>query len=96
MYKAVGTTFVAKNTKRMLLNLRSKSVSYPNTWSFWGGKIEKGEEPIDALRREMNEEIGLFVKINGFRGAFPWAANYDSFENNNSLADYIGYGVSNN
>ena len=59
MYKAVGTTFVAKNTRRMLLNLRCKSVSYPNTWSFWGGKIEKGEQPIDALRRELTEEIGF-------------------------------------
>ena len=50
MYKAVGTTFVAKNTKRMLLNLRSKNVSYPNTWSFWGGKIEKGEEALAFFR----------------------------------------------
>ena len=59
MYKAVGTTFVARDTKRMLLNLRSKSVSFPHTWSFWGGKIEKGEQPMDALRREMKEEIGF-------------------------------------
>jgi|TARA_B100000073_G_C23658895_1_gene543692 8-oxo-dGTP pyrophosphatase MutT (NUDIX family) len=63
MYKAVGTTFVAKNTKRMLLNLRSKSVSYPHTWSFWGGKIEKGEQPIDALRRELTEEMGFVPQM---------------------------------
>jgi 8-oxo-dGTP pyrophosphatase MutT (NUDIX family) len=63
MYKAVGTTFVAKDTKRMLLNLRSSKVSYPFTWSFWGGKIEKDEQPIDALRRELKEEIGFVPPI---------------------------------
>ena len=63
MYKAVGTTFVAKDTKRMLLNLRSNNVSYPYTWSFWGGKIEKNEEPMDALRRELKEEIGFVPPI---------------------------------
>ena len=59
MYTAVGTTFIAKDTKRILLNLRSEEVSYPNTWSFWGGKIEKGELPLDALRRELKEEMGF-------------------------------------
>ena len=58
MYTAVGTTFVAQDTGRMLLNLRSNDVSYPHTWSFWGGKIEKGEQPLDALRRELKEEMG--------------------------------------
>jgi len=59
MYTAVGTTFIAKDTKRILLNLRSEEVSYPNTWSFWGGKIEKNELPLDALRRELKEEMGF-------------------------------------
>ena len=59
MYTAVGTTFVAQDTGRMLLNLRSNDVSYPHTWSFWGGKIEKGEQPLDALRRELKEEMGF-------------------------------------
>lgn len=59
MYKAVGTTFLSKSTGRMLLNLRSNKVSYPHTWSFWGGKIEKNEEPLEALRRELKEEMGF-------------------------------------
>ena len=28
------------------------------------------------------------VLLQGFRGAFPWAANYDSWNNNNTLATY--------
>tara|TARA_E500000331_G_C16731399_1_gene486830 strand:- start:27 stop:446 length:420 start_codon:yes stop_codon:yes gene_type:complete len=63
MYKAVGTTFIVKSTNRMLLNLRSGKVSYPYTWSFWGGKIEKDEQPMDALRRELQEEMGFVPPI---------------------------------
>jgi 8-oxo-dGTP pyrophosphatase MutT (NUDIX family) len=59
MYKAVGTTFLSKETGRILLNLRSGKVKYPHTWSFWGGKIEKNEEVLDALRRELKEEMGF-------------------------------------
>ena len=63
MYTAVGTTFVAQDTGRMLLNLRSNDVSYPHTWSFWGGKIEKGEIASTAAIRECLEETGLHISI---------------------------------
>ncbi len=33
-----------------------------------GGKIESGEDPIDALKREVKEEVGLEVKVKGCLG----------------------------
>ena len=41
-----------------MLQQRSKTVSHPLTWSFWGGKSEKKERPIETLLRECREEMG--------------------------------------
>ena len=35
--------------------------SYPDTWSFPGGHVEKGETLKCALARELSEEIGIQV-----------------------------------
>jgi 8-oxo-dGTP diphosphatase len=58
MISASGGCFLAINTGRIMLQQRSKHVSHPYTWSFWGGKAEDDERPIETLIRECKEEIG--------------------------------------
>ena len=47
------------------------------------------------IGKEMNFNIGRLIKNHGFGGAFPWAANYDSFAYNNSLIPWLYRGLYN-
>lgn len=57
----VGAVVVRDGT--ILSAQRSQSMSLPGMWEFPGGKIEAGETPQQALRREMQEELLCVVEI---------------------------------
>lgn len=46
-------------------------------WEFPGGKIEKGENPKDALVREIQEELNATIKVNDYFMSVEH--QYDSF-----------------
>ena len=56
--------FVLEDEKgRLLIQHRSKDAKrHPNYWGFFGGGIEEGETPEDAVKREAKEELGLDLK----------------------------------
>lgn len=56
--QGAGCIILAKNTKRILLPLRSNAVEQPNTWGTWGGAIDSNEDPQEAAKREVKEEAG--------------------------------------
>jgi len=47
----------------ILICQRTRHQSQPLKWEFPGGKIEFGEQPRDALRRELEEELGIQAEI---------------------------------
>ncbi|HEX8816267.1 MAG TPA: (deoxy)nucleoside triphosphate pyrophosphohydrolase [Terriglobales bacterium] len=48
---------------RVLVCQRTRHQTMPLKWEFPGGKIEDGEQPRDALRRELDEELGIDAEI---------------------------------
>ena len=51
-----GAIIRAKDTGRYLLAFRSAYVNEPHTWGIWGGKLDDGETPEQAVNREIKEE----------------------------------------
>lgn len=49
--------------KNILLVQRAKGDSGEGLWEFPGGKIEYGESAVQALRREIDEELNLQIEI---------------------------------
>ena len=45
-------------------------IFYPGLWGLFGGNVDDGEKQIDALKRELFEEIGL--KIKDAKRLFSW------------------------
>jgi 8-oxo-dGTP diphosphatase len=48
---------------KILVCQRTRHQTMPLKWEFPGGKIEEGEQPRDALRRELEEELGILATI---------------------------------
>ena len=52
--------------KEVFICQRKAGTAMGLQWEFPGGKIESGETPEEALRRELEEELGIQAKIGPF------------------------------
>jgi len=59
---------------RLLAVQRHADTDHPDQWEFPGGKIEDGETAVECIRREIQEELGVSIRVEGF--LFPVAHDY--------------------
>jgi len=57
----VAVGILLKSNGEMLLTSRPEGKPYAGYWEFPGGKLEAGETVEQALRRELQEELGITI-----------------------------------
>lgn len=57
------TAAIIQRDGKILICQRTKHQAMPLKWEFPGGKIEDGERATEALRRELEEELGIAARI---------------------------------
>ncbi|NYI99993.1 8-oxo-dGTP diphosphatase [Nocardioides thalensis] len=78
MQTVVGGLIIDQST---VLAARRRAGALAGLWEFPGGKVEPGETPEDALRRELHEELALEVEVGAELsapgGAWPISEAYE-------------------
>jgi mutator protein MutT len=57
--KIIVAAAVVRRDNKVLLCLRPPGKRHAGLWEFPGGKLQAGESLEDALRRELDEEVGV-------------------------------------
>jgi 8-oxo-dGTP diphosphatase len=80
---AVVAAVIEQPDGSFLLAQRPEGKVYAGYWEFPGGKVEPGESPEAALRRELHEELGLDV-----RESFPWITRTHTYPHGTVRLDF--------
>lgn len=60
------TAAIIRKGSKILIARRSPNKHFGGFWEFPGGKIEKGETAQECLKRELEEELGIIIRVGQF------------------------------
>jgi 8-oxo-dGTP diphosphatase len=63
MKTLIVTAAVIMDQGKVLITQRRRNSPHGLLWEFPGGKVQEGEEPREALRRELKEELGIETRV---------------------------------
>lgn len=69
------TAALIEKDGRILLALRKAGKHMGRRWEFPGGKVDPGEDPKEALRRELEEEFSIHAEIGEYLGSTRFRRN---------------------
>jgi 8-oxo-dGTP diphosphatase len=70
----VAAAVIERQDGTFLLAQRPRGKVYSGYWEFPGGKVEAGETVMAALKRELQEELGIEVDL-----AYPWITRVHTY-----------------
>jgi 8-oxo-dGTP diphosphatase len=68
----VAASLIRDQAGRYLITQRRKGSHLAGLWEFPGGKLEEGESPEAALRRELTEELGATFAVGKLVETVRW------------------------
>lgn len=86
-YDFIGSKIALIHQNHLVTILRDDkpSIIHPNMWDLPGGGSEKGENPLECLIREVDEEIGLSID----ESIIIWQKHYQSHGQGNSYSYFF-------
>ncbi len=76
----IVTCAVIEKDGRILIARRKSGDQMAGKWEFPGGKIEPGETPEQCLKRELLEELGVEIGIDGFICSSTWKYDHATIQ----------------
>jgi len=71
---------VIEKDGKILIARRKSGDQMAGKWEFPGGTIEPGETPEQCLKRELLEELGVEIGIDGFMCSSTWAYDHATIQ----------------
>jgi 8-oxo-dGTP diphosphatase len=62
-HKIIGVAVIWNEHQQILIDRRRPEGAMGGLWEFPGGKVESGETVEECIKREIYEELGIFVAV---------------------------------